>query len=36
MLVAVHQPHYVPWLGYLDPMFRARVFLWLDHVQFGR
>jgi hypothetical protein len=36
MLVAIHQPHYVPWLGYLDRMARADLFIVLDHVQFER
>ena len=36
MLVAIHQPHYVPWLGYLDRMARADVLIVLDHVQFER
>ena len=36
MLVAIHQPHYIPWLGYLDRMRRADVFVILDHVQFER
>jgi hypothetical protein len=36
MLVAIHQPHYVPWLGYLDRMVRADLFIVLDHVQFER
>jgi hypothetical protein len=36
MLVAIHQPHYVPWLGYLDRMLRADLFIVLDHVQFER
>ena len=36
MLVAVHQPHYMPWLGYLDRMVKADVFIILDHVQFER
>lgn len=36
MLVAVHQPHYIPWLGYLDRMIKADVFVILDHVQFER
>lgn len=36
MLVAIHQPHYVPWLGYLDRMARADLFIILDHVQFER
>jgi hypothetical protein len=36
MLVAIHQPHYIPWLGYLDRMRKADVFVVLDHVQFER
>jgi hypothetical protein len=36
MLVAIHQPHYVPWLGYLDRMARSDLFIILDHVQFER
>src|SRR6476661_1044721 len=36
MLIAVHQPHYIPWLGYLDRMARADLFIVLDHVQFER
>jgi hypothetical protein len=36
MLVAIHQPHYIPWLGYLDRMVKADVFIVLDHVQFER
>ena len=36
MLIAVHQPHYIPWLGYLDRMVKADLFIVLDHVQFER
>jgi hypothetical protein len=36
MLVAIHQPHYLPWLGYLDRMREADLFIVLDHVQFER
>lgn len=36
MLVAIHQPHYIPWLGYLDRMVRSDLFIILDHVQFER
>ena len=34
--IAIHQPHYVPWLGYLDRMLKADLFIVLDHVQFER
>ena len=36
MLVAIHQPHYVPWLGYLDRMAKSDLFVVLDQVQFER
>lgn len=36
MIVAIHQPHFLPWLGYLHRMARADVFVLLDHVQFER
>lgn len=36
MLVAIHQPNYFPWLGYLDRMAKADLFVILDHVQFER
>jgi hypothetical protein len=34
--VAIHQPEYFPWLGYLDKIRRADVFVVLDSVQFDR
>ena len=36
MLVAIHQPTYLPWLGYLGRMATADLFVLLDHVQFER
>ncbi len=36
MLVAIHQPTFLPWLGYFDRMIRADLFVLLDHVQFER
>jgi hypothetical protein len=36
MIVAIHQPHFLPWLGYLERMKRADLFIVLDHVQFER
>jgi hypothetical protein len=36
MKVAIHQPHFLPWLGYLHRMARADLFVLLDHVQFER
>ncbi len=36
MIVAIHQPHFIPWLGYLHRMRQADLFVILDHVQFER
>lgn len=36
MLVAIHQPHFIPWLGYLHRMAQVDAFILLDHVQFER
>jgi WbqC-like protein len=36
MRVAIHQPHYLPWLGLLHRMAAADVFIVLEHVQFER
>ena len=36
MIVTLHQPCFLPWLGYLDRMAHADLFVVLDHVQFER
>ena len=36
MILAAHQPQYLPWLGYLDKIDRADVFVLLDRVQFKK
>ena len=35
-LVAIHQPNFLPWLGYFDKLARADVFILLDTVQFPK
>lgn len=36
MLVAIHQPHYLPWLRYFEKADRAGVFILLDTVQYSK
>ena len=36
MIVAIHQPQYLPWLGYFDKIRRADVFCFLDNVQYKK
>jgi hypothetical protein len=33
MIVAAHQPNFIPWLGYFDKMQRADLFVSVDHIQ---
>jgi len=36
MLIAIHQSHYLPWLGYIDKIDRVDRFVMLDDVQFEK
>jgi hypothetical protein len=36
MRVAIHQPHYLPWLGYLAKLAAADLFIVLDVVQYSK
>ncbi len=36
MIVSIHQPQYLPWLGYFDKIRRSKVFVFLDNVQFKK
>lgn len=36
MIVAVHQPQYLPWLGYFEKIHRADTFVFLDIVQYKK
>lgn len=36
MRVSIHQPAYLPWMGYIDKIARSDVFIYLDTVQFQK
>ncbi|MDD5634770.1 MAG: WbqC family protein [Candidatus Omnitrophica bacterium] len=36
MKIAIHQPQYLPWLGYFDKMDNSDVFVLLDDVQYKK
>lgn len=36
MMASIHQPQYLPWLGYIDKIDRADVFIILDNVQYKK
>jgi len=36
MTISIHQPYYLPWLGYFDKLARSDYFVFLDIVQFQK
>lgn len=36
MIATIHQPQYLPWLGYFDKADKADIFILLDNVQFKK
>ncbi len=35
-VLAIHQPNYIPWLGYFHKMAHSHIFVYLDSVQYPR
>jgi len=36
LIVAIHQPNYLPWLGYFYKIAKADIFIFLDDVQYSK
>ncbi|MCX7910642.1 MAG: WbqC family protein [Endomicrobia bacterium] len=36
MIVAIHQPHYLPWPGYFNKIIKSDIFVFLDDVQYKK
>lgn len=36
MTVSIHQPHFLPWIGYFNKVWNSDIFVWLHNVQFRK
>ena len=33
MIISIHQPNYIPWIGYFEKIFLSDIFIFFDNVQ---
>lgn len=36
VIASIHQPHFLPWSGYMNKLLQSDVFVWLDSVQYRK
>src|SRR5690606_31024018 len=36
VIASIHQPAYLPWMGYFDKIVRSDLFIFMDNVQFQK
>jgi len=36
VIVSIHQPHFLPWIGYFNKVLQSDTFVWLNHVQYRK
>lgn len=36
MIVSIHQPHFLPWIGYFNKVLHSDAFVWLNYVQYRK